>query len=316
MYFHDNTLLLFPLKKDSYYLTSIQNFQLVVTFLYADSSEEKCPSCGSTNLLYMDDVGLLVCGDCGLVIEEDFISNEMERRFFKPLEKISLRRTTSSRDLSTLFARQSFLAVKPSQSTDKYALLESSYERNLKKCNSYLTEYCDKLRLPNIIRKEALRIISQYAVRKSISEKDAPIAATVAIFIATRNSGYHKPLDKILKTLGIPKKSFSRVYRSFREILNIHVQPPDPEKYTIAFGNELHLSQECIKTALNIVKKIKLSGKMLGKDAAGLAAAAIYYASLLTGEKRTQRRIAEIAAITETTIKNRFRELITLLNMQ
>ena len=40
-----------------------------------------------------------------------------------------------------------------------------------------------------------------------------------------------------------------------------------------------------------------------------MAAAASYIASILTGERRTQREVAEIAQVTEVTIRNRYKEL-------
>jgi transcription initiation factor TFIIB len=46
-----------------------------------------------------------------------------------------------------------------------------------------------------------------------------------------------------------------------------------------------------------------------GKGPTGVAAAAIYIASLLTQERRTQRAVAEVAGVTEVTIRNRYKEL-------
>jgi transcription initiation factor TFIIB len=45
----------------------------------------------------------------------------------------------------------------------------------------------------------------------------------------------------------------------------------------------------------------------------GIAAAASYIASVIVGEKRTQREIAEIAKVTEVTIRNRYKELVNRL---
>jgi len=46
-----------------------------------------------------------------------------------------------------------------------------------------------------------------------------------------------------------------------------------------------------------------------GRDPIGVLAAASYIACRLTGEKKTQREIAEVARITEATIRNRCKEL-------
>ncbi|MEF8974289.1 MAG: transcription initiation factor IIB 2, partial [Haloarcula sp.] len=42
----------------------------------------------------------------------------------------------------------------------------------------------------------------------------------------------------------------------------------------------------------------------------GLAAAAVYAASLLTNEAVTQSQVSEVADISEVTIRNRYKELL------
>ena len=41
----------------------------------------------------------------------------------------------------------------------------------------------------------------------------------------------------------------------------------------------------------------------------GVAAAAIYISSILSNGRRTQREVAEVAGVTEATIRNRYKEL-------
>ncbi|MEM1742085.1 MAG: sigma factor-like helix-turn-helix DNA-binding protein, partial [Desulfurococcaceae archaeon] len=52
-----------------------------------------------------------------------------------------------------------------------------------------------------------------------------------------------------------------------------------------------------------------------GKDPAGLAAAAVYIASLELGEKRTQKEVAQVAGVTEVTVRNRYKELVKELKL-
>jgi len=112
----------------------------------------------------------------------------------------------------------------------------------------------------------------------------------------------------------VRKKAVSKAFKMLKEIVGVSIKPPDPEKYIISFGKELGLSGKCIKLALFISQSAKERGLGIGKDPAGLAAAALYFASLELGEKRTQKRIAEVAAITEVTVRNRYRELRKKLN--
>ena len=59
----------------------------------------------------------------------------------------------------------------------------------------------------------------------------------------------------------------------------------------------------------------ELRGLTSGRGPTGVCAAAIYAASILTKERRTQRLIAQISQVTEVTVRNRFSELIENLEL-
>ena len=52
-----------------------------------------------------------------------------------------------------------------------------------------------------------------------------------------------------------------------------------------------------------------------GKGPMGIAAAGLYVAALLCGEKKTQREVADVAGVTEVTIRNRYKELLEKLKL-
>jgi len=52
-----------------------------------------------------------------------------------------------------------------------------------------------------------------------------------------------------------------------------------------------------------------------GRGPTGVAAAAIYMASILCGERKTQREVADVAGVTEVTIRNRYKELAGKLDI-
>ena len=78
----------------------------------------------------------------------------------------------------------------------------------------------------------------------------------------------------------------------------------------------MHLSPKVQKEALGILKKAEVSELTSGRGPAGIAAAALYVASLLNDEKKTQREVADVAGITEVTIRNRYKELLDRLNLK
>jgi len=64
------------------------------------------------------------------------------------------------------------------------------------------------------------------------------------------------------------------------------------------------------------LKRAKVFELTSGKGPTGVAAAAIYIASVLVGEKRTQREIADLTGITEVTIRNRQKEIAEKLGIE
>ena len=52
-----------------------------------------------------------------------------------------------------------------------------------------------------------------------------------------------------------------------------------------------------------------------GRGPTGIAAASLYVSALIHGEKRTQREVADVAGVTEVTIRNRYKELLDELKL-
>ena len=75
------------------------------------------------------------------------------------------------------------------------------------------------------------------------------------------------------------------------------------------------MSARTKKRAKEILQEAIRRGITSGKGPTGLAAAALYVASLLEGEKKTQREVAEVAHVTEVTVRNRYKELVEKLNI-
>src|SRR2546425_654142 len=69
------------------------------------------------------------------------------------------------------------------------------------------------------------------------------------------------------------------------------------------------------ESAIQVLKDARIKGVVAGKDPMGLAAAALYVACVLQGEKKTQKEIAEIANVTEVTVRNRYKGLKDALGL-
>ena len=98
--------------------------------------------------------------------------------------------------------------------------------------------------------------------------------------------------------------------------LKIKVRPSSPKDYILRFSSILHLSPKTQNEAFKILRKADVSELTSGRGPAGIAAAALYVAALLNDEKKTQREVADVAGITEVTIRNRYKELTERLGLE
>jgi transcription initiation factor TFIIB len=98
--------------------------------------------------------------------------------------------------------------------------------------------------------------------------------------------------------------------------LKLKLMPTSPQNYISRFCSELKLSGEVQAKALEILKQADDKELTSGRGPTGVSAAAIYIASILCNERRTQREVADIAGVTEVTIRNRYKELTEKLNIK
>ena len=98
--------------------------------------------------------------------------------------------------------------------------------------------------------------------------------------------------------------------------IEIKITPSSPKDYISRFASVLKLSPKTQNEALKILKKAELGELTSGRGPAGIAAAALYVAALLNDEKKTQREVADVAGITEVTIRNRYKELLDKLGLE
>ena len=78
----------------------------------------------------------------------------------------------------------------------------------------------------------------------------------------------------------------------------------------------MKLSAETQSNSIEILEQAQKAELTSGRGPTGIAAAALYVSALLHGEKRTQREVADVAGVTEVTIRNRYKELLEELKLE
>ncbi|GAA0721482.1 transcription initiation factor TFIIB [Halorubrum trapanicum] len=294
----------------------------------SEEEELRCPECGG-QLATDTEHGETVCVDCGLVVEEDEIDRGPEWRAFDSKEKDSKSRvgapTTNmmhDKGLSTNIGWQDKDAYGKSLSSRQREKMQrlrtwnerfrtrDSKERNLKQALGEIDRMASALGLPDNVRETASVIYRRALDEDLLPGRSIEGVSTSSLYAAARQAGTPRSLDEIAAVSRVEKDEIARTYRYVVRELKLEIQPADPESYVPRFASDLGLSDEAERRARSLLDTAKEQGIHSGKSPVGLAAAAVYAASLLVNEKVTQSEVSEVANISEVTIRNRYHELL------
>ena len=97
--------------------------------------------------------------------------------------------------------------------------------------------------------------------------------------------------------------------------MKIFVPPMKPNQHITKLSNQIGLDGITEGIAHKILIGAKKQKLTSGRGAKSIAAAACYIASILAGDYRTQREVADAADLTEVTIRNRYKEMMKRLKI-
>jgi transcription initiation factor TFIIB len=83
------------------------------------------------------------------------------------------------------------------------------------------------------------------------------------------------------------------------------------DKYISKIANTTQTEVRVERLALEIAEKTKNSNIADGKAPNGIAAAYLYVSSVLLGQNVLQRDVSTVSGVTEVTIRNRCKEILT-----
>ncbi len=295
---------------------------------------DRCPECGSTNLIRDYEHGELICGECGSVIEDSFIDQGPDWRAFDSEQNDNRARTGSpmtftihDKGLSTDISwknKDSYGRSIPTRNRaqlyrlrkwQKRIKVSNAAERNLSQALQELERMASNLSIPNDVRETAAVIYRKAVKQNMIRGRSIEGVVAGALYAACRITDVPRTLGEIASVTRVKKKEIGRTYRIMSRYLKLNIMPSKPEDYISRFCSKLKLSMDTRAKSMEILKQAENTGLTSGKGPTGVAAAAIYIASLMTGERRTQRAVAEVAGVTEVTIRNRYKELTEKLSL-
>lgn len=293
-------------------------------------SSMKCPECGSKNIFRDKSRGEMVCQNCGLVVESSMVDFSQEWREFDSGDSSKRRRSGApislarhDKGISTEIGMgYSDIFKLPASQRPKFFRLKkwqnrisTSTERNLKYALAELKRYTSFLNLPSTIEEAAALLYRKAVAKELVRGRSMESVISGALYAACREQGTPRTLDEISEVSNVPKREIGRTYRFLARQLGLRILPTDPADYIPRFSSQLNLSGPVVTRALEILKNARERELTSGRGPTGVAAAVLYISAQLMGEKRTQREVADVAGVTEVTIRNRYKELVKELNL-
>jgi transcription initiation factor TFIIB len=289
-----------------------------------------CPECGGTEVVDPSGDGELVCKECGLILEAEAVDDREEWRAFTQRETerkaragepvtytrhdmgVSTEIGTGAGELSKVAGRK---RAQYARLQEWHSRRTGAKNRNLGFAYSELRRLGSQLSLPDAVQEEAARLYEKAVDKELVKGRSMEGVLTAVVYAVARDHGTPRTLDELTDAVGIESREIGRTYRYVARELGLDIMPVDPEDYLPRFASALDLSGAVQARGRRLIEDARAANLFLGKGRTGVAAAALYTAAVLEGERRTQQAVADVAGVTVVTIRNRYQEIVDVLEL-
>ncbi len=303
--------------------------------------EKSCPECEST---LVDDIqnGERFCSACGVIVAEQMADYGPETKSSSLEEKMKLARATgqttySQHDLGITteiaigtkdFSGKSINSQVANQMHNlrkwqQRVRVSTPRERRLSIVLAKIGETCKTLALSKNVLETASMIYRSLDGKVEVKGKSVVSISAATIYMACKQCEIVRSLDEICRGLCSPKdlkpktKLAARYYRTMvMELGNSTAPVVTMDKYISKIANLTGTDVRVERLALEISEKTKDRNLADGKAPNGIAAAYLYVASILLGQNVLQRDVSSVAGVTEVTIRNRCKEILTCYKLR
>ena len=308
----------------------------------------QCPEC-SANLIQDYSKGEFICERCGCVVMDGVYDFGRESNATDFEEKAKTTRASGSTSFalhdyglrteiaygSKDYAGKSIDSQMAEQmnSIRKWHIrsrIVSPQERRLSNVLTKINETCAAMSLPKLLLETAAMLYRNYESRQEAKGKSIACMAAATIYLACKKCHVVRSLEEIVAATGITEqdrssvKLASKYYRmmvmemgALEQESPVEVQQPHApvamaiDHYISKLSNMAKIDTKVERLAIDIAHKTDDHMLADGKAPNGLAAAYIYIASILLGINILQRDVSSLSGVTEVTIRNRCKDILT-----
>jgi transcription initiation factor TFIIB len=293
-----------------------------------------CPNCGSRRVVRDYERAEQVCADCGLVLAEYLIdmgaewraydSTELKNKarggaplkYIRPDKGLTTEIDLYNRDIRGLkISGKKVAQISRMRKWHKRSAVSSSIERNLMIALNELDRIASYLALSKDVREDAALLYRQVAVKGLVRGRLIENVVSAVLYATCRKHQIPRTLDEIAQVSGVDRKEIGRTFRFITHELDIKIPLGGPEQLIPRVATRLKLGDKTVGKINELFERAIKKDLVMGRGPQGVVAAIVYISCEMSGEKRTQKDIAEALGVTEVTIRNRYKEIAKELDV-
>ncbi len=174
---------------------------------------------------------------------------------------------------------------------------------------SELDTFSKELSIPNVVTDEAASKCKNVLEKGLRRGKLIARTAASSLYAACREREIPVSLDDVAAASSVGRKELAKFYRPLISESDLRIPVADPAEYMAGVDSRAKASEEVQVRALEILSRVEKEGIAAGRRPKGLAVSAFYIASVLEGQRMTQKGAADAAGVREATLGKEYKRL-------
>ena len=290
---------------------------------YSNDYDVKCEldTCKTYPAITDSERGEIVCGGCGIILVRNMSDASYESNGYTQEDFMKLARTGPATSLTMNDKGLSTVIGNNKDSTGKALSNKTKYEFNrlrtwdqrsksrktaaLSKAFTLLHGMKTKLGIPNNVVENAAYIYRKAVNAKLTRGRTMASLISASLYASCRENNIPRTLDDVASAGNVERKILSRDLRTIIKKLELNLNQYDTSSFISKISNNMNLKEKTKRDAFDILKRCKKEDITAGKHPVAQAAASLYLACIMNGEKMSQKKFSVESGVSDVTIRNR-----------
>lgn len=276
-------------------------------------------SCPPDKIVTSD--GFVVCSENGIVL--DVVYDHSPPKVYKPEDRTRVSSSLTNPILHD-YGIHTDIDVRPSREATAERV---SRVKRLRSLNTMLRVSTSARRHVSVIKvaREALSKLGALSLLPDVASllrqvgqcvgcKNSRVLAATLVYIACRIREVPRTLQDVADATGLDRNDVWQCFRNLVGKLNLRLPPYSPAMFVPRVASTLKLPGDVTTLAETLVNIVRdRCNEFQGNDPLGVAAGAVYIASVMKGRRVPQSVIAKKIGVSEMTVRTRYREVVNCL---